>query len=110
MIRKAADWIIENTTSRTREQIQESYTFYSHVGNALALWRQTSPPDFWMQWETQHPFQPKDGRQPVVRKPTPEAEPEESPTEITVSDEAAADEVRKPAGPSDAEGPATDGR
>jgi len=91
MIRRAADWIIENTTSRTRAEIQESYTFYSHVGNALALWRRTSPPDFWTQWESQHPFQPADGRQPVVRKPAPEAEAEESPTEISVSAEAEAE-------------------
>jgi len=101
MIRKAAGWIIENTTSRTRQEIQESYTFYSHVGNALALRRQTSPPDFWHQWETQHPFQPEDGRQPVVRKPVPEAESEESATEIKVSPEseaaAEAEGVRKPA-------------
>ena len=46
-IRRAAAWIIEQTTSRTAEEIQTQYTFYSHVGSALALWRGTSPARFW---------------------------------------------------------------
>ena len=58
VIPKAAKWIIENTTSKTREQILQNYTFYSHVGNALALWRKTRPADFWHKWEKDHPFVP----------------------------------------------------
>lgn len=59
MIEKAADWIIKNTTSKTPKQIMDSYTFYSHVGNALALWRSTTAPAFWKKWEAEHPFQPE---------------------------------------------------
>lgn len=79
MIRKAAQWIVENTTSKTREEIQESYTFYSHVGNALALWRKTSPPDFWHKWEAEHPYKPKD--------PTPGAEPPPNKVSIEETDD-----------------------
>ena len=46
-IRRAAAGIIVQTTSRTAEEIQTQYTFYSHVGSALALWRGTSPARFW---------------------------------------------------------------
>lgn len=60
MIEKAADWIINNTVSKTREEILASYTFYSHVGNALSLWRGTRAPEFWMKWEAEHPFQPEE--------------------------------------------------
>lgn len=52
---KAARWLIDNTTSKSDEYIMEKYTFYSHVGNALALWRQTHPAPFWMEWERTHP-------------------------------------------------------
>jgi hypothetical protein len=47
MVRKAARWAIDTTVSRTPEQILEHYTFYSHVGGALSLWRKTRPADFW---------------------------------------------------------------
>lgn len=50
-IRKAARWAFETTVSRTPEQILEHYTFYSHVGGALALWRHTRPADFWRAWQ-----------------------------------------------------------
>ena len=105
MIRKAARWIVDNTTSKTRDEIQENYTFYSHVGNALALWRKTSPPDFWHKWETEHPYKPK--------APTPGAKPppikvnaektSDSPTakrdesNVSSKSEAAAPEEAKPA-------------
>jgi len=59
LILKAADWVIKTTTSQTDKDIADRYTFFSHVGNALALWRQTHPADFWMKWEETHPFQPK---------------------------------------------------
>ena len=50
-IRKAARWAIDTTVSRTPEQILEHYTFYSHVGGALCLWRKTRPADFWREHE-----------------------------------------------------------
>ena len=59
MIEKAADWIIDNTTSKTYEEIMDSYTFYSHVGNALALWRSTTASTFWKEWEAEHPYEPE---------------------------------------------------
>jgi len=46
-IRKAARWAIDTTVSRTPAQILEHYTFYSHVGGALSLWRKTRAADFW---------------------------------------------------------------
>ena len=58
-ILKAADWIIKNTTSKTKKEILSNYTFYSHVGNALALWRSTRAPVFWKEWEAKHPFKPE---------------------------------------------------
>lgn len=54
-IRKAADWVIQTTVRQTPAEIGVRYTFFSHVGNALALWRKTHPADFWMQWEADHP-------------------------------------------------------
>lgn len=50
-IRKAADWVIKTTTEQTDSDIASRYTFFSHVGNALALWRKTHPADFWVKWE-----------------------------------------------------------
>ena len=55
MILKAADWVINTTLEQTDKDIGERYTFFSHVGNALALWRHTHPADFWMTWEANHP-------------------------------------------------------
>ena len=55
MILKAADWVIKTTTEQTDKEIGERYTFFSHVGNALALWRKTHPADFWMKWQAEHP-------------------------------------------------------
>lgn len=96
MVHKAAKWIIENTTSKSRKEIQENYTFYSHVGNALALWRQTSPPDFWHRWEREHPYKPKDttpGAQKAATKG--EQKKPEEPTEILVSPESEAAAVKE---------------
>lgn len=64
-IRKGAAWLIEKTVAMTDKEILDNYTFYSHVGNSLAMWRQTTPSKFWMEWEKSHPFEPK---------PKPEAE------------------------------------
>ncbi len=47
----AADWIIANTLETPQETIASNYTYYSHVGNALALWRKTSAPEFWTSWQ-----------------------------------------------------------
>jgi hypothetical protein len=58
MILKAADWAIRTTTAQSRSQILERYTFFSHVGNALSLWRKTHPAEFWKAWEAAHPFDP----------------------------------------------------
>jgi hypothetical protein len=46
-IHKAARWAIDTAISRTPAQILEHYTFFSHVGGALSLWRKTRPADFW---------------------------------------------------------------
>jgi hypothetical protein len=56
-IRKAAKWIIQDTLQQSDETLSEHYTFYSHVGNALALWRKTRPADFWQRWRETHPYQ-----------------------------------------------------
>lgn len=52
---RAAKWVSANTVARTESEILERYTFYSHVANALSLWRKTNPPDYWMAWEAAHP-------------------------------------------------------
>ena len=54
-ILKAADWLIANVEETPQDEIDANYTFYSHVGKALAMWRQTSPAAFWTQWRTEHP-------------------------------------------------------
>lgn len=50
-IRKAARWAIDTTVSQSPEEIVKRYTFFSHVGNALALWRSRRPAEFWKQYE-----------------------------------------------------------
>lgn len=55
MILKAADWVIKTTTEQSDADILQRYTFFSHVGNSMALWRKTHPADFWMKWEADHP-------------------------------------------------------
>ncbi len=57
-IRQAAAWVIQKTLERTDTEIISDYTFYSHVANAMCLWRKTTPAKFWMEWETTHPFVP----------------------------------------------------
>ena len=47
--------MIQTTTEQSDSDIAGKYTFFSHVGNALALWRKTHPSDFWMKWEAAHP-------------------------------------------------------
>jgi len=71
-ILKAADWVIKTTIEQSPSDIGNRYTFFSHVGNALALWRKTHPADFWMKWQADHPGagvvsddQPADALQPA---------------------------------------------
>lgn len=73
-VRKAADWIIQNTLSKKVSEIQENYTFYSHVGNALALWRKSRPAAFWKAWETGHPFVPEEPAAKTPQSPEKAAE------------------------------------
>ncbi|MDB4743610.1 hypothetical protein OAF98_03920 [Planctomicrobium sp.] len=57
-VRKAVDWIVEVTKSQTRAEIKQRFTFFSHVGVALANWRQVHPAGFWREWEKTHPYDP----------------------------------------------------
>lgn len=57
MIEKAAAWVIKTTKEQTPEEIKQRYTFFSHVGSALANWRQVRPADFWREWEAKHPWE-----------------------------------------------------
>lgn len=62
--RQAAAWIIQKTIAMKEAEILDNYTFFSHVGNALAMWRKTTPSKFWMEWEKTHPFEPKPKKEP----------------------------------------------
>lgn len=53
-ILKAADWLIANVTATPQDQIDTNYTFYSHVGKALSMWRRMSPAAFWGEWRKTH--------------------------------------------------------
>ena len=72
MIYKASDWIIKTTLSQPSATISRNFTFYSHVGNALCLWRKTRPAEFWKTWQQTHPFtpdaDPSDADQPDADK------------------------------------------
>ena len=59
-IQRAARWIINTTVEQSPDDIRRSYTFYSHVGNALALWRNTRPAVYWRQWLAEHPEEAQD--------------------------------------------------
>jgi len=54
-IDRAAQWIIKTTKEQSADDIFRRYTFFSHIGNALALWRGTHPADFWMDWQEKNP-------------------------------------------------------
>ncbi len=73
-IRQAAAWIIQKTVAMSDTEILDNYTFFSHVGNSLAMWRKTTPSKFWMEWEKTHPFEPKPKKEPEP-KPTVQATP-----------------------------------
>lgn len=70
-ILKAAEWLIAKTRAQTADDIAGRYTFFSHVGNALALWRKTHPSEFWSQRFADRP-------EPPVELPS-EKEPAEEP-------------------------------
>jgi hypothetical protein len=57
-IKKAIDWVVANTRRQTPDEIKQKFTFYSHVGAALANWRQVSCAGFWKDWEQTHPDHP----------------------------------------------------
>lgn len=50
-IAKAMKWIIQTTRDRTAEEVAGHYTFYSHVGAAVANWRSEHPADAWRRLE-----------------------------------------------------------
>lgn len=50
-IAKAMKWIIATTRERTPEEVLGHYTFYSHVGAAVANWRSEHPADAWRRLE-----------------------------------------------------------
>ena len=54
-ILRAAAWLVKNVRETSQEEIDRNYTFYSHAGKALALWRGTSPAEFWTDWRLSHP-------------------------------------------------------
>lgn len=54
-IRAAADWVIRATLEADAATIRDHYTYYSHVGNALASWRGMTPAGFREQWRRSHP-------------------------------------------------------
>ncbi|MEK6261607.1 MAG: hypothetical protein AABP62_23660 [Planctomycetota bacterium] len=74
-ILKAADWVIKTTTEQSDSDILQRYTFFSHVGNALALWRKTHPTDFYMKWEAAHPPVVEELDPPPAADAKPAAEP-----------------------------------
>lgn len=46
-VQKAADWLVQTIRDMPEDELMSQYTFYSHVGNALALWRKTHPAEAW---------------------------------------------------------------
>lgn len=63
-ILKAADWVIATTLNQSADDITRNYTFFSHVGNALALWRKTHPHEFWSTWYAERPEPPVEEAHP----------------------------------------------
>ena len=63
-------------------EILDNYTFFSHVGNSLAMWRKTTPSKFWKEWEKTHPFEPKP-KQEAEPTPTVKAIPGKPGTSTT---------------------------
>jgi len=54
--KRAFDWLLKTMRDNpTHDHILRFYTFYSHVGNASALWRKTHPVPLWSAWTAEHP-------------------------------------------------------
>lgn len=77
-IRKAVRWVIDTTVARKPSEILDHYTFYSHVGGALSLWRSVRPAEFFQKWEEEHPPEPTESAKPeaVPSEAKPTAQPE----------------------------------
>lgn len=89
-VKKAAAWLVNKTKSTPYDDIKGNYTFFSHVGNAMAMWRKTRPCDFWHKWEAAHPFVPE-------QKPASEVKPIEKKSDEPKSDEPAKADEKKDA-------------
>ncbi len=105
MILKAADWIIENTTSKTKAEILSNYTFYSHVGNALSLWRNTRAPVFWKKWEAEHPFKADGSDEVAINDKAAESNAAADPVAADEEQPAALEKTAAPEKPADADSP-----
>jgi hypothetical protein len=46
-MQKAARWLVRTTTEMPQAELDQNYTYFSHVAKALAMWRKTSPAEFW---------------------------------------------------------------
>lgn len=76
MVRKAAQWIIANVKSQSDDDMLRQYTFYSHVGNALALWRKTRPEKFWREYgQAKYPYVPETSQKQAAAKSVTQVEP-----------------------------------
>ena len=53
--RKAVEWLLTTMRGHSNAQILQNYTFYTHVGNAFALWRKSRPTPYWQAWTAQRP-------------------------------------------------------
>ncbi|MBA3314847.1 MAG: hypothetical protein M3552_11725 [Planctomycetota bacterium] len=47
VVQRAADWLVQTVRDIPQEDLIGQYTFFSHVGNALSLWRKTHPAEAW---------------------------------------------------------------
>jgi hypothetical protein len=47
-VERAVGWLLRNVEATPQSEIDQNYTFYSHVAKSLCLWRGTSPAEFWM--------------------------------------------------------------
>lgn len=47
VVQKAARWLVQTVRDIPQDELMSQYTFFSHVGNALALWRKTHPAEAW---------------------------------------------------------------
>ncbi|MDA1013279.1 MAG: hypothetical protein O3A00_02375 [Planctomycetota bacterium] len=87
MIRKAAKWLIANVKSQSDADMLRQYTFYSHVGNALALWRKTRPEKFWREHgQAKYPYVADHTRKQASAKTDAKVEPTEQDANPKVTD------------------------